>query len=109
MANLSFNFNKIPRSFFNVTLKDDRKLQVKMPRKKTFEKLQVLQKMDEETAEVEDIMDTFGALCAETLSNNLKGEKVTTKYITDNYDFEKIIEFLKQFYAFVSGAANSPN
>ncbi len=38
MANLSFDFNKVKRSFMTVTLKDNRKLIVKMPMKKTFEK-----------------------------------------------------------------------
>ena len=40
MANLSFNFNKIKRTFFNVTLKDGTALQVKMPTKNTFGKVQ---------------------------------------------------------------------
>ena len=46
MANLSFDFNKVKRSFMTVTLKDNRKLIVKMPMKKTFEKLSALQEMD---------------------------------------------------------------
>lgn len=36
MANLSFDFNKVKRSFMTVTLKDNRKLIVKMPMKKTL-------------------------------------------------------------------------
>ena len=42
MANLSFNFNKIKRTFFNVTLKDGQEIQVKMPTKNTFEKVKAL-------------------------------------------------------------------
>ena len=42
MANLSFDFNKIKRTFFNVTLKDGTALQVKMPKKKTFGKVKAL-------------------------------------------------------------------
>lgn len=109
MANVSFDFNKIPRSFFNVTLKDGRKLQVKMPKKKTFEKLQALQNMDEEAVDIDDIVDTFGALCAETLSHNLKGEEVTAEYMVENYDLEEMTEFIKQFYVFVGGVADNPN
>lgn len=109
MANVSFDFNKIPRSFFNVTLKDGRKLQVKMPKKKTFEKLQALQNMDQNAVEIDDLLDTFGALCAETLSHNLNGETVTADYMTENYDIEEMTEFIKTFYVFVGDITNDPN
>ncbi len=109
MANVSFDFNKIKRSFFNVTLKDGRRLQVKMPMKKTFDKLSALQNLDENEVEIEDVVDTFGALCAETLSHNLNKETVTTEYMVDNYDIEEMTEFIKQFYIFVGGVTNDPN
>ena len=71
MANLSFDFNKVKRSFMTVTLKDNRKLIVKMPMKKTFEKLSALQEMDTDSMTAEDAMDTLGGLCAEILSHNM--------------------------------------
>ena len=43
MANMNFDFNKIQRSFFKTTLKDGRELVVKMPMKKTFEKIKELE------------------------------------------------------------------
>ncbi len=109
MANVSFDFNKIKRSFFNVTLKDGRKLQVKMPMKKTFEKLSALQNMEESEVNIDDLMDTYGALCAETLSHNLNKEDVTPEYMVSNYDIEEMTEFIKQFYVFVGGVADDPN
>lgn len=109
MANVSFDFNKIKRSFFNVKLKDGRKLQVKMPMKKTFDKLSALQNLDQKEVEIEDVVDTFGALCAETLSHNLNKETVTTEYMVDNYDIEEMTEFIKQFYVFVGGVTDDPN
>lgn len=109
MANVSFDFNKIKRSFFNVTLKDGRKLQVKMPMKKTFDKLSALQNLDQNEVEIDDVVDTFGALCAETLSHNLNQETVTTEYMVDNYDIEEMTEFIKQFYVFVGGVTDDPN
>lgn len=109
MANVSFDFNKIKRSFFNVTLKDGRNLQVKMPMKKTFDKLSALQNLDQNEVEIEDVVDTFGALCAETLSHNLNKETVTADYMVDNYDIEEMTEFIKQFYIFVGGVTNNPN
>ncbi|MCM1218050.1 MAG: hypothetical protein NC548_26490 [Lachnospiraceae bacterium] len=109
MANVSFDFCKIKRSFFTTTLKDGRKLQVKMPMKKTFDKLSALQNMDQSEVAIEDVMDTFGALCAETLSNNLNGETVTADYMVSNYDIEEMTEFVKQFYVFVGGVTDDPN
>lgn len=109
MANVSFDFNKINRSIFNVSLKDGRKLQVKMPMKKTFEKLQALQDLNEDEVGIEDLLDTFGALCAETLSHNLNNEVVTREYMVENYDIEEMTEFIKTFYVFVGNVTNDPN
>lgn len=109
MANVSFDFNKINRSIFNVSLKDGRKLQVKMPMKKTFEKLQALQDLNEDEVGIEDLLDTFGALCAETLSHNLNDEVVTREYMVENYDIEEMTEFIKTFYVFVGNVTNDPN
>ena len=72
MANMNFDFNKIQRSFFKTTLKDGRELVVKMPMKKTF-------------------------------------EKITMKYMTDNYDTEEMGEFIKGFMNFVTGVKADPN
>ncbi|MBD5547517.1 MAG: hypothetical protein HDQ97_08970 [Lachnospiraceae bacterium] len=108
MANLSFDFNKIKRTFFNVKLKDGRKLQVKMPMKKTFEKVAEMQNFSEEV-NIDDAMDTLGALCAECLSHNMNGEKVTTQDITDNYDIEEMQAFINEYYNFVGGVTDNPN
>lgn len=108
MANLSFDFNKIQRTFFNVTLKDGRKLVVKMPMKKTFEKVSALQEVDEETT-IDDALDTLGALCAEILTNNMNSEKVTAKYMVDNYDTEEMQLFIESYYNFVGGVKENPN
>jgi len=103
MANMNFDFNKINRSFFTVTLTDGKKLLVKMPKKGTFGKLAAVQDMDT------DNMDTLGAIVAEALSNNLQGEKITTEYITDQYDVEEMSEFVDNYMAFVNGAKKNPN
>jgi hypothetical protein len=80
VANLSFDFNKVKRSFMTVTLKDNRKLIVKMPMKKTFEKLSALQEMDTDEHDGRRRHGThLGGLCAEILSHNMTGEQVTAK------------------------------
>ena len=109
MANLSFDFSKVKRSFMTVTLKDNRKLIVKMPMKKTFEKLSALQEMDTDSMTAEDAMDTLGGLCAEILSHNMTGEQVTTKEITDDYDTEEMEALIDAYMEFAGGVKNNPN
>ena len=109
MANLSFDFNKVKRCFMTVTLKDNRKLIVKMPMKKTFEKLSALQEMDTDSMTAEDAMDTLGGLCAEILSHNMTGEQVTTKEITDDYDTEEMEALIDAYMEFAGGVKNNPN
>ena len=109
MANLSFDFIKVKRSFMTVTLKDNRKLIVKMPMKKTFEKLSALQEMDTDSMTAEDAMDTLGGLCAEILSHNMTGEQVTTKEITDDYDTEEMEALIDAYMEFAGGVKNNPN
>lgn len=109
MANLCFDFNKVKRSFMTVTLKDNRKLIVKMPMKKTFEKLSALQEMDTDSMTAEDAMDTLGGLCAEILSHNMTGEQVTAKEITDDYDTEEMEALIDAYMEFAGGVKNNPN
>lgn len=109
MANLSFDFNKINRTFMKATLKDGRKLILKMPMKKTFEKMTALQDTDTENMSAEDSMDTIGGICAEILSHNMTGEKVTAKEITDSYDVEEMEAFLDAYMKFTSGVKKDPN
>ena len=92
-----------------VTLKDNRKLIVKMPMKKTFEKLSALQEMDTDSMTAEDVMDTLGGLCAEILSHNMTGEQVTTKEITDDYDTEEMEALIDAYMEFAGGVKNNPN
>lgn len=109
MANMNFDFNKVKRSFLTVTLKDGRILPVKMPMKKTFEKMTALQEVDTENMSMDDAMDTLGGLVAEIISHNMKEEKVTTEYITGNYDTEEMEAFIDSYMNFVSGVKDNPN
>lgn len=109
MANMSFDFNNIQRSFFTTTLKDGRKLVVKMPMKKTFQKIAGMREEDTKNMTPEDAIDTLGGLCAEVLSNNMEKEKVTAEYMVKDYDLEEMNEFLKHFMNFCNQAKNDPN
>lgn len=109
MANVNFDFNKVKRSFMTATLKDNRRLVVKMPMKKTFEKLTALQEIDTESMTAEDAMDTMGGLCAEILSNNMTRERVTVQEITENYDIEEMEALIDAYMEFAGGVKNDPN
>lgn len=109
MANMSFDFNKIARSFMTTKLKDGRTLVVKMPMKKTFEKMTALQDTDVESMSVNDAMDTLGGLCAEILSHNMNGERISTEEIVENYDTEEMEMLIDKYMEFAGGAKNNPN
>ena len=111
MANLSFNFNKIKRTFFNVTLKDGTALQVKMPTKNTFGKVQALRTLQEdENANIGDVMDTMAGVMADCLSHNLNGVRVQQEQIAAEYDIEEMTVFIGDYYEkFVGGIQSNPN
>lgn len=111
MANLSFNFNKIKRTFFNVTLKDGQTLQVKMPTKNTFGKVQALRNLQQDDdADVDDVIDTMAGVMADCLNNNLNGIKVDPGQIAAEYDIEEMTAFIGDYYEkFVGGIQNNPN
>ena len=109
MANLSFSFNKMKRSFITVELKDGRKLVVKMPKKSTFEKMNALEELDTENTTINDVMDTLGGVVAEFLSNNMNGERITADEITEGYDIEEMHELIEQYVAFTRSMSRDPN
>lgn len=111
MANLAFNFNKIQRTFFNVTLKDGTTIQVKMPTKNTFEKVQVLNRLQQDNgADIADVVDTMAGVMADCLSNNLNGIRVSEEQIAADYDIQEMILFISEYYEkFVGGLQSNPN
>ena len=111
MANLSFDFNKFKRTFFNVTLKDGTTLQVKMPTKNTFGKVQALRTLqDDDGADVADVIDTMAGVMADCLNNNLNGVKVDQEMIAEEYDIEEMTAFIGEYYEkFVGTIQNNPN
>ena len=111
MANLSFNFNNIKRTFFNVTLKDGTALQVKLRTMNTFGKFLALRTLlVDENADIGDVMDTMAGVMADCLSNNLNGVKIDQEQIAAEYDIEEITAFIGDYYEkFVGGIQNNPN
>ncbi|MDL2250773.1 hypothetical protein LJC51_08980 [Lachnospiraceae bacterium OttesenSCG-928-J05] len=115
MASRNFDFNKIQRSFMTIKLKEgtltsgDATLVVKMPMKKTFEKMTAIQNQGTEDMSTDDAMDMIGGIVADILSNNMQKKKITTEDITDNYDIEEMMILLDKFMEFTESIQSDPN
>jgi hypothetical protein len=109
MANMTFDFNKIPRSFLTVVLKDKSKLLVKMPKKSTFEKMTALPKIDDTSMDPDAAFDTLATICAEILSNNMQQKQVSPEYMAAEYDIEEMQAFTERFMQFCDGLKSDPN
>ncbi len=98
-----FNFNKVQRKYYNVTLKNGKTYLVAMPEKATFETLLELK----ETA-VEDVIDDLYKCVAEIISNNKQGYRVTVEEI-NTYSFDEIMQFIAGYTEFIKGLKNQKN
>lgn len=109
MANRSFDFGKIQRSFYTTKLKDGTTLVVNMPKKRTFEKMTELQEMDENEVTNEIAFQSIAGLMAEILSNNKNGQQITADYVADQYDIEEMLGYIKDYMIFVDSLKANPN
>ena len=110
MANKSFNFGKMNRSFYTTTLKDGKVVIVNMPKKSTFEKMQEISDLDEEEVDGKEVYKTMLSLMAEILSNNKNGERITAEYLeSEEYDIEEIVAYINDYGDFVNSIKNNPN
>lgn len=110
MANKSFYFGKMKRSFYTTTLKDGKVVIVNMPKKSTFEKMQEISELDEEEVDGKEVYKTMLSLMAEILSNNKNGERITAEYLeSEEYDIEEIVVYINDYGDFVNSIKNNPN
>lgn len=132
--NFKVNFQKAKRNYMVLTFDDEREaekdgktvveeyertIQVGMPKKRVFSALIDMQEiMDKrngaQTAEEKNeadrqIIDELYILTAKILSNNLKGERITTEWVEEQFSTEEIQTFFAQYVKFVNGEAVSPN
>ena len=106
MANRSFDFGKIKKSFFTTRLRDGRVLAVNMPKKRVLE--MIIGTGESEENETEFDKQVF-ELMAEVLSNNKNGKRITAEEVKNNFDLEDIVEYLKGYVDFVSTLNVNPN
>ena len=112
MASRTFDCNKINRSLFNLKLKDDKVIIVKMPTKGTFDKMTMIQDMitnSENETNFSTSVEALAEALAEGLSNNMNKEKITKKYILENYDYEEQVLLINEYFEFVGSVAESKN
>ena len=106
MAN-TFDFGKIKKKYFNITLTDGTKLQVRTPVKRVYEKMRKIDTSPE--SDQAEQADALFELCAEILSNNVEGKILTTDYVAENFDYEDVSLFIVAYYEYVQEAITSPN
>lgn len=97
----------------------ERTIQVGMPKKRVFSALIDMQKImgkrnraqtEEEKNEADrQIIDELYILTAKILSNNLKGEQITTEWVEEQFTSEELKDFLIQYTKFANGEAENPN
>lgn len=125
--NFKVNFQKAKRNYMALTFDDEREdgsayertILVGMPKKRIFSALLNMQeamdlKNDAQTAQEkreadERIINDLYDLTAKILSNNLKGETITTEWVEDQLTTEELKEFFAQYVKFVNGEATNPN
>lgn len=110
MANKYFDFGKVKRSFLTTKLLDGTVLAVNMPRKRTFEKMQAINNIDEEDTGDIEVYNELLELMSEILSNNKMNKEITAEDLENQgYNIELIVMFLKQYSDFVNSIKNDPN
>lgn len=132
--NFKVNFQKARRNYMVLTFDDEREvekdgkkvkeeyervIQVGMPKKRVFSALMDMQEImdkrdDAQTKEEKneanrEIIDELYDLTAKILSNNLKGEIITTEWVEDQFSTDEIKGFFAQYVKFVNGEAANPN
>lgn len=128
--NFKVNFQKAKRNYMVLTFDDEREvdgkieeyertIMVGMPKKRVFTALmdmqEIVDKRDEAQTKEEknganrEIIDELYELTAQVLSNNLKGEKITTEWVEDQLSIDEIKELLTQYAKFANGEATNPN
>jgi len=102
-----FDFNKIERKSFEITLKSGISLQVSMPAKRTFEK--VTRFYDDVMGnDTNKIINVLYEICAEIISNNNEKQVITAAEL-ELYDVEELTAFLSAYMEFVNTVKTNPN
>lgn len=110
----TINFNNVKKHYLSVTLADEKNtvIMVGTPTKAILSNLLLLQSgleaVDDDGANI-DALDTLYAACANVMSRNKTGVKITKEMLEEIFDFEDIKLFFKAYMNFVAEVANQKN
>ena len=128
--NFKVNFQKAKRNYMVLTFDDEREedgetipyertIQVGMPKKRVYDALMdmqdIMDKRDEDQTASEknkanrEIINELYELTAVILSNNIKGERITTEWVADQFSTDEIKKFFTEYVKFANGEASNPN
>lgn len=104
------DFRKAVKRYMQISMIDDKNILVRMPTKAVFEKLMAMESlMKSLDLDNLDAVDQIYSIASEILSNNMKGEYISTEYIAELMDIEDITLLMQSYIAFCTGQAASPN
>lgn len=100
-------------------VENEKVIHVGMPKKRVFTALmdmqEIMDKRDEAQTAVEkneanrEVINELYELVAQILSNNLKGEKITTEWVEEQFTTDEIKQFFSMYVKFVNSEATNPN
>ncbi len=97
------DYTKREKKFMAVTLYDGRKILVRPPKKKLYEKL--IEYRNKENKNYDDLL----ALSASILSENLSGYVFKPEEIEEMFDIDDMKALMTEFSAFTNGITKNPN
>ena len=104
------DFKKQKKRYMQIRMIDDKNILVRMPTKAVFEKLiQLEELMKSLNLDNLEAVDEIYAISSEMLSNNMKGEYVSSEYLAELLDIEDIQTLMRSYIAFCTGQTMDPN
>ena len=107
----SLDFNKLKKQYMTVHLADENNtvLMISTPTKAVLDSFLSLK--DTLTAETmgDDAIDELYEICANVMSRNKTGIKITKSQIEEIFDFEDIIVFIRAYSDFIAEVSNAKN
>ena len=107
----ALNFNKIKKQYMRVTLPDvdETVLMIGTPTKRILDEFVVLQTSVKNGVSNDDALDRMYALCAEIMSFNKSGIKITKEFLEGLFDLEDITVFVQGYTEFIGEVTNQKN
>lgn len=108
----SLNFNNVTKHYFTIVLADgkDTTLMIGTPTKAILRELTNLETdLDVENESDLETLDNLYHVCAKVMNRNRSGIEITADYLSEIFDFEDVLIFLREYMNFVTGVLNQKN